>query len=145
MTGNVDLGSFYFSYACAAAAVTIVAGTLAERSQNAAHCAYSAFMVMWVYPVIAHSFWSVNGFLSPSLKNPFLGVGAIDFAGSGVIHLSGGTTALIAAFILGPRTGRFYNNRGEILANPKDIPGHSISLQVLGFFILWFGCKYNLV
>lgn len=99
-------------------------------------------MVSWVYPIVAHSLWSQNGFLSPTLINPLLGVGCVDFAGSGVIHLTGGLSAFIAVYVLGPRRGRFYNSQGEPLAQPKEIPGHSISLQVLGFFILWFGCKF---
>merc|ERR1719183_1888184 len=63
----------------------------------------------------------------------------IDFAGSGVVHLTGGCTALIAAVILGPRIGRFRDERGRRLTRPADMGGHSVTLQVLGTFILWFG------
>ena len=88
----------------------------------------------------------------------------IDFAGSGVVHVTGGFTALIATMLLGPRKGRFYSDRGVKLERPKAISGHSKSLQVrkttclrpfsndrstnsynyyslqmLGSFILWFG------
>jgi Amt family ammonium transporter len=63
----------------------------------------------------------------------------IDFAGSTVVHVTGGMTALIATKILGPRTGRFYDVRGRPLESPKEFPGHSLALQMLGVFILWFG------
>jgi Amt family ammonium transporter len=54
----------------------------------------------------------------------------IDFAGSGVVHVTGGSTALVATFLLGPRRGRFYDESGERLEEPKSFPGHSKSLQV---------------
>lgn len=63
----------------------------------------------------------------------------IDFAGSGVVHFTGGITALIATKILGSRKGRFFDERGERLNKPKPFPGHSVALQILGSFILWFG------
>jgi ammonia channel protein AmtB len=60
----------------------------------------------------------------------------IDFAGSGVVHMAGGATALIAAIILGPRLGRFYEEgNNEALSYPPQ----GMALQVLGTFILWFG------
>ena len=124
------------------------------------------FCILLVYPVIAHAVWSSNGFLSNSSETPLLGTGMIDFAGSGVVHVTGGFTALIATKLLGARKGRFYDDRGCLLEEPKTFPGHSKSLQVssllyssnidllfsttglliksflfkiLGTFILWFG------
>jgi ammonium transporter, Amt family len=132
---------FFYEYCCSASANTIIAGTLAERCRMAAYVSYCLFMVSFCYPIVAHAFWSVNGFLSPSLSKPFLGVGSIDFAGSGVVHITGGTTALIAAYILGSRKGRFYDTMGELLLQPKEIPGHSVSLQAMGTLALWFSCK----
>ena len=88
----------------------------------------------------AHAFWSTQGFLSSSNANPFMGIGTVDFSGSGVIHMTGGTTALIATYILGSRRGRFFDvTTGAPLDVPKPFPGHSVSLQMLGSFILWFG------
>ena len=110
--------------------VTIIAGTLAERCQMLAYLYYSVFVSGWVYPVIVHSIWSRRGFLSPFAANPFLAVGMLDFAGSGVVHLTGGITALFAAIILGPRRGRFTDETGRILEVPRDFPGSSFSLQV---------------
>lgn len=140
--GDVDEAVWFFQYAFSATCVTIVAGTLAERCQMAAYLAYSVVLTAFVYPVVAHSIWSSNGFLSIFAKEPYRGIGSIDFAGSGVIHMTGGTVALIATYILGPRKGRFYDTRGRPLAVPKPFPGHSVALQLLGTMILWFGCKY---
>ena len=83
-----------------------------------------------MYPVIVHSIWSKNGFLSRSAEDPLWGIGMVDYAGSGVVHTTGGLTALIASIILGPRKGRFYDDRGEKLETPTAFPGHSKSLQV---------------
>lgn len=79
-------------------------------------------------------------FLSQEIDTHFfLWVGVLDFAGSLVVHLTGGATALIATYLLGPRRGRFYDHRGTPLEIPKEFPGHSVALQMLGAFILWFG------
>jgi Amt family ammonium transporter len=95
-----------------------------------AYLAYSVLLSGWVYPVIVHSLWSTRGFLSPTAVDPLWGVGTVDFAGSGVVHLTGGTTAFFAAIILGPRRGRFHDESGRRLEKPKDFPGSSYSLQV---------------
>lgn len=105
----------------------------------AAYLCYSVFLAGLIYPVVAHSIWSPNGFLGHNNADPFLGIGALDFAGSGVVHVTGGTTALYATLILGPRRGRFYDSQGELLETPKPFPGHSMALQLLGTMILWFG------
>ena len=102
---------------------------------------YSVYLTGFVYPVVAHSVWSDNGFLSPFSANPVSGVGFIDAAGSGAIHLTGGLTALVATSILGPRQGRFYDTEGNLLETPNELRGHSTALQLLGTLVLWFGCK----
>lgn len=130
---------WFFQFAFAATAATIVAGTVAERCKMAAYLCYSVFLTGFVYPVIVRSIWSSAGFLTAFRSDPFLDIGMIDFAGSGVVHLTGGITALIAAIILGPRRGRFYDEDGNPLEDPQAFPPHSVSLQVLGTFILWFG------
>eukprot|EP00339_Tiarina_fusa_P006159 CAMPEP_0117080306 /NCGR_PEP_ID=MMETSP0472-20121206/56667_1 /TAXON_ID=693140 ORGANISM="Tiarina fusus, Strain LIS" /NCGR_SAMPLE_ID=MMETSP0472 /ASSEMBLY_ACC=CAM_ASM_000603 /LENGTH=261 /DNA_ID=CAMNT_0004807905 /DNA_START=72 /DNA_END=853 /DNA_ORIENTATION=- len=130
---------WFFQYTFSATSVTIVAGTLAERCQMSAYLCYSVVLVGIIYPVIAHAIWSNNGFLSNTNSSPLFGSGAIDFAGSGVVHLTGGITALFATVILGPRRGRFFNAQGEALETPKEFPGHSMALQLLGTMILWFG------
>jgi ammonium transporter, Amt family len=91
---------------------------------------YSIILSGWVYPIIVHAIWSNRGFLSSRVVDPLLGVGVIDFAGSGVVHLTGGTTAFFAAIIIGPRRGRFHDEIGRRLEQPVDFPGSSFSLQV---------------
>ena len=77
------------------------------------------------YPISAHWCWSSNGWLATFGYN--------DFAGSGVVHLAGGVSALVGAIILGPRIDRFRDH------NSKYISGHSTPLIALGGFILLFG------
>jgi Amt family ammonium transporter len=135
-----DYAFFLFQYAFSAASTTIVAGTLAERCQMAAYLCYSMMLSGWVYPVVAHSVWSINGFLSASSAKPLFGVGMVDFAGSGVVHVTGGVTALFATVILGPRRGRFHDDTGRKLDTPNPFPGHSMSLQVRMLQFLEFFC-----
>ena len=130
---------FFFQFAFAATAATIVAGTVAERCKMVAYLCYSLFLTGFVYPVVVHAIWSDNGFLSAFYNDPFKDVGTVDFAGSGVVHMTGGLTALIAAIILGPRRGRFYDEDGNPLEEPITFPAHSTALQILGTFILWVG------
>lgn len=132
-----QLWFFQFAFACALS--SIVAGTIAERCKMSAYLLYSVFLVGFVYPVVAHSFWSTNGFLSNSGTDPLWGSGAIDLAGSGPVHMTGGVTALVMAIILGPRKGRFYDDAGNPLEFPHKFPAHSVVLQFLGTFCLWFG------
>ena len=125
-----DYAFWMFHYAFSAASATIVAGTLAERCQMAAYLCYSLLLAGFVYPVIVHCVWSEYGFLSVENDRALFGVGAIDFAGGGVVHTTGGTTALFATMILGPRRGRFHDEQGRKLDKPKEFQGHSIALQV---------------
>jgi Amt family ammonium transporter len=138
-----DYAGFFFQFAFAATAATIVAGTVAERCKMSAYLCYSLFLTAFVYPVVVHSIWSSNGFLTAfrpdGTNDAFRDVGVVDFAGSGVVHMTGGMTALIAAIILGPRKGRFYDEDGNPLEEPKAFQPHSVALQILGTFILWFG------
>jgi len=133
-------GTWVFQFAFAATSATIVAGTIAERCKMTAYLMYSLFLTGFVYPVVARSVWSPSGFLSYLASDPLLGMGMVDFAGSGVVHVTGGVTAIIATKILGPRRGRFWDQTtNEKLEVPKAFPGHSKSMQMLGTFILWFG------
>lgn len=130
---------FFFQFAFAATAATIVAGTVAERCKMSAYLCYSVFLTGFVYPIVVRSIWSGSGFITAFSDEPFLNQGNIDFAGSGVVHMTGGATALIAAIVLGPRRGRFYDDDGNPLEIAVVFPAHSVSLQILGTFILWFG------
>jgi Amt family ammonium transporter len=136
-----DYTFWIFQYAFSAASATIVAGTLAERCKMGAYAYYTTIVSGFVYPVVVHVIWSNHGFLSPFKVKPFLGVGVIDFAGSGVVHITGGCVALIATWVLGPRRGRFHDEKtGELLAKPKDIKGHNMGLQVRNSSKQFFTC-----
>lgn len=137
-----DWGFWLFQFAFAATCATIVAGTLAERCQMGAYLTYSLVLTGFVYPVVVRAVWSPYGFLHFANRDNLFkskSTGMLDFAGSGVVHVTGGCTALLATWLLGPRKGRFHDSRGRKLEQPKPFPGHSAALQVLGTFILWFG------
>jgi len=124
----------FFQFTFAAAASTIVSGAVAERAQLPAYVLSSSIITGFVYPVVAHWVWSRSGWLSVNNADAALG-GVLDFAGSGVVHLTGGVAALAGAAIIGPRTSRFDAATGHVVL----VPGHSPVLQVLGTFILWLG------
>jgi ammonium transporter, Amt family len=134
LVGFDDYAFWFFQYSFSAAATTIVAGALAERCQMSAYLCYSILLTGWVYPIIVRSIWSPQGFLSAYNVEPLWGTGVLDFAGGGVVHITGGLTALFACMILGPRRGRFHNDEGELLEEPRHFRGSSDALQV--------GCSY---
>ena len=130
-----DWASFLFQWAFAAAAATIVSGSVAERTSFIAYILYSVFLTSFVYPVVVHWIWDSAGWLSAfNGESPLFGTGMIDFAGSGVVHMVGGFSGFWGAFMVGPRVGRF-DADGQVV----DMPGHSATLVVLGTFLLWFG------
>jgi len=129
-SSGYDWITFFFQYTFAAAAATIVSGAVAERCQLVAYLVYSFCITGLVYPVVVHWVWDAAGFLSAANPDALLS-GMIDFAGSGVVHMTGGWAALVGAKVLGPRTGRF--------EHPADFEGHSTPLQAIGTFLLWFG------
>ena len=146
-TGKDVYHSWFFQFAFAATAATIVSGAVAERCSMGAYAGYSAVLTGFVYPVVAHWVWSGDGWLSAFLHDPWLDVGVIDFAGCGVVHMVGGAAAGIGAKVLGPRIGRFPGPDGggieaqlvELLQRTTPIRGHSMPLVVLGTFLLWVG------
>ena len=122
---NFDWNTFVFQLVFCATAATIVSGSMAERTKFSAYCVYSAVISLVVYPIESGWVWNSQGWLAQ--------LGCIDFAGSIVIHMVGGISAIVGAIILGPRIGK-YGKNGKVNA----IPGHSITLGALGVFILWF-------
>lgn len=138
-TSDIDMHFWFFQYAFSCAVSSITAGAIAERTKMVAYLFYSLFLVGFVYPVVAHSYWSANGFLSAAAGEPFLGQGVIDLAGSGPVHMTGGVAALIMCIIIGPRKGRFYDSDGNLRDEPKPMGPHSVTLMFLGTFGLWFG------
>jgi Amt family ammonium transporter len=112
---------------------TIPTGAAAERWRFSAFMIYGAFIGSVMYPIFGNWVWG-GGWLAQLGVNFGIGHGHVDFAGSSVVHMQGGVIALIFAWMLGPRYGK-YNKDGSINA----IPAHSIPMAILGTFILAFG------
>lgn len=122
---NFDWSNFVFNLVFCATTATIVSGAMAERTNFLSYCIYSGIISAVVYPIEAHWIWG-GGWLAQ--------MGFHDFAGSCAIHMVGGFSALIGAWMEGPRLGK-YNKDGT----PNAIPGHNVVIGALGCFILWFG------
>ncbi|MGI9604132.1 MAG: ammonium transporter [Acidimicrobiales bacterium] len=121
---------FFFQVVFAATAVTIASGAMAERTKFVSYLIFAALMTGIIYPVVVH--WTWGGGLIAQLS-----VGDAvysDFAGSTVVHSTGGWAALMGALVLGPRLGKYARD-----GRPRAIPGHNIVFTVIGAFILWFG------
>lgn len=123
-TGVPLYAKFFFQLVFAGTAATIVSGAVAERVKYLSFIVFSFVMAMVIYPVVGHWVWG-GGWLAAK--------GVFDFAGSTVVHSVGGWAALAGVLLLGPRFGKYMENK----TNP--IPGHSLPLATLGTFVLWFG------
>ena len=122
---------FLFQAAFMDTAATIPTGSMAERFKWSAFIVYGFLVGGIIYPIFGNWAWG-GGWLS-QLGQIGLGAGFKDFAGSGVVHSVGGVTALAGAIILGPRIGKFINGK------PVAMPGHDLSMGVIGTCILIFG------
>ena len=129
LSGATD---FFFQVVFAATAVTIASGAMAGRTKFSAYLLFSALMTAFIYPVVVH--WTWGGGLIAEFINWGDAGSYSDFAGSGIVHLTGGVAALMGAIALGPRIGK-YGSDGK----PRAIPGHNIVFTVIGVFILWLG------
>ena len=121
---------FFFQSVFAATAVTIASGAMAERTKFTSYLVFSVLMCAFIYPVVVHMTWG-GGFIAD------INIGDAvfsDFAGSGIVHMTGGIAAFMGALFLGPRIGK-YGPDGK----PRAIPGHNIPFAILGVFILWIG------
>ncbi len=122
--------TFFFQAVFAATAVTIASGAMAERTKFTSYLIFSVVMCAFIYPVVVH--WTWGGGLIADIQ---IGDAVFsDFAGSGIVHMTGGIAAFMGALFLGPRIGK-YDSEGNVRA----IPGHSIPFATLGVFILWVG------
>ena len=124
---------FLFQMVFMDTAATIPTGALAERWKFSAFIVYGFFMSMIIYPVFGAWVWG-GGWLADLGVNFGLGNGHVDFAGSSVVHMTGGVTGLAGILVIGPRIGKF-NKDGSANA----IPAHNIPMVVLGTLILAFG------
>ena len=120
----------FFQTMFAATTATIVSGAIAGRTKYSTYIIFSLVMTAVIYPISGGWEWN-GGWLNDTAG--FMPAEFIDFAGSSIVHSVGGWAALVAAFMVGPRIGKYVN--GKVL----PIPGHNQVLATLGVFILWFG------
>jgi len=117
----------FFEFVFCAISLAIVWGTMLERTRFVVYILFAIPFAGFIYPLVSHWVWG-GGWLGAG------GVGAQDFAGSAVVHLTGATAGFAGLLLLGPRIGKFGRDR-----QPNAIPGHSMPLAQLGVLILWFG------
>ena len=128
-----SLAMFLFTVVFMDTAATIPTGAMAERWKFSSFFVYGLFMSMFLYPLYGNWVWG-GGWLSQLGVNLGLGHGQVDFAGSAVVHMTGGVTALAGAIVLGPRIGKFRRDGAIGL-----LPGHNLPMAMAGTLILAFG------
>jgi len=130
-TGGLSIAtSFFFQSVFAATAVTIASGAMAERTKFTSYLIFSVVMCAFIYPVVVHWTWGLGWISQMSVGDAVYS----DFAGSGIVHMTGGVAAFMGAMFLGPRLGKYDSN-----GKPRAIPGHNIPFAIVGVFILWLG------
>ena len=117
---------FFFEFVFCAVSLAIVWGTMLERTRFIVYVLFAIPFCGFIYPMISHWLFG-GGWLMTTL-------GAQDFAGSTVVHLTGATAGFAGLLLLGPRIGKYSRDR-----RPNAIPGHNMPLAQLGVIILWFG------
>jgi Amt family ammonium transporter len=127
------IAMFFFQLVFMDTTATIPTGAMAERWKFSAFVVYGFFISMITYPIYGNWIWG-GGWLSQLGNWAGLGHGALDFAGSGVVHAVGGFAALAGAIVLGPRLGKFGKD-----GKPRAMLGHNIPMAVLGCIVLVFG------
>ncbi|HYL51677.1 MAG TPA: ammonium transporter [Acidimicrobiia bacterium] len=134
--GSYDVGVmvlFLFEVVFMETAGYIIIGAIAERITFAGFLLAEVAMGAIIYPVYGMWMWG-GGWLSQLGTSLHLGHGAVDFAGSGVVHATGGWAALALAMLLGPRIGKYRSD-----GSPVAIPGHNLGYVVIGTLVLVFG------
>jgi len=124
---------FLFQLVFMDTAATIPTGALAERWKFVSFVLFSFAISTFIYPIYANWVWG-GGWLAKLGTNHHLGHGHVDFAGSSVVHLTGGVAALVGAKLLGARLGKY-----DRFGKAQPIPGHNIPMALLGTFVLAFG------
>jgi len=124
---------FFYMMVFMDTSATIPTGALAERWKFKSFALFSACVGAFIYSIYGCWMWG-GGWLASLGVNAGLGHGAVDYAGSSVVHLQGGALSLVTSLIIGPRIGK-YDEDG----NPRPIFGHHVPMMMLGTFILAFG------
>ena len=127
----------FFAMCFSATSATIVSGAVAERCSFKAYFMCALLISGVVFPVVLHWQWGENGWLAPVRESgpALFDTGAIDYAGSGFVHVVGGLCALWTTYIIGPREGRFTEGQRA----PNAMPQQSPVFQVVGGLIMWYG------
>lgn len=136
LSGTYDVAVFalfLFQMVFMDTTATIPTGSMAERWKYSSFFIYGLAVGTIIYPIYGNWVWG-GGWLAQLGAQFGLGHGHVDFAGSSVVHLTGGVLALVGAKMIGPRIGK-YNRDGSANA----IPGHNIPMAIVGTFILAFG------
>jgi Amt family ammonium transporter len=136
LSGVYDVGVFtlfLFQVVFMDTAATIPTGAMSERWKFVSFTIYGVLVGALIYPLFGNWVWG-GGWLSQLGANFHLGHGHVDFAGSSVVHMTGGVIALVGAWMLGPRMGKYNKDK-----SPNAIPGHNIPMAVIGAIILAFG------
>jgi Amt family ammonium transporter len=127
------LSDFFFQVVFVATAMSIVSGAVAERMKLWSFFAFAVIMTGFIYPIQGYWKWG-GGFLASEGMQEFAGAVFNDFAGSGIVHMTGAAAALAGVLVLGARKGK-YGKNGSV----KAIPGSNLPLATLGMLILWMG------
>ena len=126
--GAADL---FFQTVFAATAATIVSGAIAGRTKYTTYAIFSLVLTAFIYPIAGG--WEWNGGWLNNTTTGIMPAEFIDFAGSSIVHSVGGWAALVAAWMVGPRLGKFLDGK------PVEMHGHNQMYATLGVFILWLG------
>jgi Amt family ammonium transporter len=133
--GTYDAGLyalFFFQMVFMDTTVTIPTGSMAERVKYSAYVITAFFISMIFYPLFGNWMWG-GGWLATLGVNFGIGHGAVDFAGSAVVHAMGGMAALAGAIVIGPRIGKFKKD-----GTARAFPGHHLPMAIIGTIILFF-------
>ena len=120
----------FFQTMFAATCATIVSGAVAGRTKYSVFAIFAVIITGFIYPIAGGWEWNPDGWLNSA---DFMPTEFIDLAGSSIVHAVGGWAALVGAYMVGPRLGKYVKGKVEA------IPGHNKVLATLGVMALWFG------
>jgi len=131
---SITYADWFFQYTFCAVSGTIVSGYIAERTRTTTYLLFSFFYSCWIYPVPVHWVWSRVGFESTGNPDSIIAAGVLDYAGSGAVHLMGGTAGLAACIAVGSR----YKRWDSIYIEKGAFEPQNHAWMSLGTLMLWF-------